>query len=78
MELNQKGYVNAIDFCETHNISAATILKDLNFLENEKLLHRILCRASKQPIYSFEKDVRDKDTGRAKKGSSKRSIKIYK
>ena len=36
-ELDQKGYVNVVDLCETHNVSTVTIRKDLNFLENEKL-----------------------------------------
>jgi DeoR/GlpR family transcriptional regulator of sugar metabolism len=38
-ELEQKGYVNVVDLCETHNVSTVTIRKDLNFLE-KKLLHR--------------------------------------
>jgi DeoR/GlpR family transcriptional regulator of sugar metabolism len=29
-ELEQKGYVNVVDLCETHN-STVTIRKDLNF-----------------------------------------------
>jgi DeoR/GlpR family transcriptional regulator of sugar metabolism len=61
-ELNQKGYVNVVDLCETHNVSTVTIRKDLNFLENEKLLHRTHGGASKQPIYAFERDVNDKET----------------
>ncbi|WP_348813465.1 DeoR/GlpR family DNA-binding transcription regulator [Flavobacterium maritimum] len=60
-ELNKKGYVNVIDLCETHNVSTVTIRKDLNFLENEKLLHRTHGGASKQPIYAFERDVNDKE-----------------
>lgn len=60
-ELNQKGYVNVVDLCETHNVSTVTIRKDLNFLENEKLLHRTHGGASKQPIYAFERDVSDKE-----------------
>jgi len=39
-ELDEKGYVNVVDLCEIHNVSTVTIRKDLNFLENEKLLHR--------------------------------------
>lgn len=61
-ELNQKGYVNVVDLCETHNVSTVTIRKDLNFLENEKLLHRTHGGASKQPIYAFERDVSDKES----------------
>lgn len=61
-ELNQKGYVNVVDLCETHNVSAVTIRKDLNFLENEKLLHRTHGGASKQPIYAFERDSSDKES----------------
>jgi DeoR family transcriptional regulator of aga operon len=60
-ELNQKGYVNVVDLCETHNVSTVTIRKDLTFLENEKLLHRTHGGASKQPIYAFERDVNDKE-----------------
>ncbi|MFV7236502.1 MULTISPECIES: DeoR/GlpR family DNA-binding transcription regulator [Flavobacterium] len=60
-ELNQKGYVNVVDLCEIHNVSTVTIRKDLNFLENEKLLHRTHGGASKQPIYAFERDVNDKE-----------------
>lgn len=60
-ELNQKGYVNVVDLCETHNVSTVTIRKDLNFLENEKLLHRTHGGASKQPIYAFERNVDDKE-----------------
>ncbi|SDZ95381.1 transcriptional regulator, DeoR family [Flavobacterium gillisiae] len=60
-ELDQKGYVNVVDLCETHNVSTVTIRKDLNFLENEKLLHRTHGGASKQPIYAFERDVSDKE-----------------
>lgn len=60
-ELNEKGYVNVVDLCETHNVSTVTIRKDLNFLENEKLLHRTHGGASKQPIYAFERDVNDKE-----------------
>jgi DeoR family transcriptional regulator of aga operon len=61
-ELNQKGYVNVVDLCETHNVSSVTIRKDLNFLENEGLLHRTHGGASKKPIYAFERDVSDKET----------------
>lgn len=60
-ELNEKGYVNVVDLCETHNVSTVTIRKDLNFLENEKLLHRTHGGASKQPIYAFDRDVNDKE-----------------
>lgn len=59
--LNEKGYVNVVDLCETHNVSTVTIRKDLNFLENEKLLHRTHGGASKQPIYAFDRDVNDKE-----------------
>jgi DeoR/GlpR family transcriptional regulator of sugar metabolism len=61
-ELNEKGYVNVVDLCETHNVSTVTIRKDLNFLESEKLLHRTHGGASKQPIYAFERDVSDKES----------------
>ncbi|MEZ7515184.1 DeoR/GlpR family DNA-binding transcription regulator [Flavobacterium frigidarium] len=61
-ELNQKGYVNVVDLCETHNVSTVTIRKDLNFLENQKLLHRTHGGASQQPIYAYERDVNDKET----------------
>lgn len=60
-ELDKKGFVNVADLCETHNVSTVTIRKDLNFLENEKLLHRTHGGASKQPIYAFERDVNDKE-----------------
>ncbi|MEN2401671.1 DeoR/GlpR family DNA-binding transcription regulator [Flavobacterium sp. MC2016-06] len=60
-ELDEKGYVNVVDLCETLNVSTVTIRKDLNFLENEKLLHRTHGGASKQPIYAFERDVSDKE-----------------
>ncbi|MCC9073203.1 DeoR/GlpR family DNA-binding transcription regulator [Flavobacterium sp. F-65] len=61
-ELDLKGYVNVVDLCEMHNVSTVTIRKDLNFLENEKLLHRTHGGASKKPIYAFERDVSDKET----------------
>ena len=61
-EIDEKGYVNVVDLCETHNVSTVTIRKDLNLLENEKLLHRTHGGASKQPIYTFERDVRQKET----------------
>ncbi|WP_026707739.1 DeoR/GlpR family DNA-binding transcription regulator [Flavobacterium frigidarium] len=61
-ELNQKGYVNVVDLCATHNVSTVTIRKDLNFLENQKLLHRTHGGASQQPIYAYERDVNDKET----------------
>nr|WP_255416318.1 DeoR family transcriptional regulator [Flavobacterium sp. ALD4] len=73
-ELNQKGYVNVVDLCETHSFSTIIIRKDLNFLENEKLLHRIHCRASKQPIYAFERDVLYEDAGRGKKEIAKEAL----
>lgn len=78
-ELNKKGYVNVVDLCETHNVSTVTIRKDLNFLENEKLLHRTHGGASKQPIYAFERDVNDKEGLQVeqKKTNSKRGFKIY-
>lgn len=60
-ELDQKGHVNVVDLCETLNVSSVTIRKDLNFLENEKLLHRTHGGASKQPIYAFERDVSAKE-----------------
>ncbi|MFY7890109.1 MAG: DeoR/GlpR family DNA-binding transcription regulator [Spirosomataceae bacterium] len=60
-ELNLKGFVTVVDLCETHNVSTVTIRKDLNFLENEKLLHRTHGGASKQAIYAFERDVSDKE-----------------
>ena len=61
-ELSEKGYVNVVDLCETHNVSTVTIRKDLNFLEREKLLHRTHGGASKQPIYAFERDISDKES----------------
>jgi len=60
-ELEQKGYVNVVDLCETHSVSTVTIRKDLNFLENEKLLHRTHGGASKKPLYAFERNVDDKE-----------------
>ncbi|SHG08191.1 transcriptional regulator, DeoR family [Flavobacterium segetis] len=60
-ELEQKGYVNVIDLCETHNVSAVTIRKDLNYLENEKLLHRMHGGASKKALYAFERNIDDKE-----------------
>ncbi len=61
-ELDRKGYVNVVDLCEALNVSTVTIRKDLNFLENQKLLHRTHGGASKKPIYAFERDVSDKET----------------
>jgi DeoR/GlpR family transcriptional regulator of sugar metabolism len=60
-ELNQKGYVNVVELCETHKVSSVTIRKDLSFLENKNLLHRTHGGASKQPIYAFERNVSDKE-----------------
>ncbi|TDE02520.1 DeoR/GlpR family DNA-binding transcription regulator [Flavobacterium sandaracinum] len=60
-ELDQKGYVNVVSLCETHNVSTVTIRKDLNFLENEKLLHRTHGGASKKPLYAFERNIDDKE-----------------
>jgi DeoR/GlpR family transcriptional regulator of sugar metabolism len=60
-ELNQKGYVNVAELCETHKVSTVTVRKDLNFLENKNLLHRTHGGASKQPIYAFERNVSDKE-----------------
>ena len=59
-ELDKSGYVNVADLCEILNVSTVTIRKDLNFLENENLLHRTHGGASKQPIYAFERDLSDK------------------
>jgi DeoR/GlpR family transcriptional regulator of sugar metabolism len=57
---------------ETHNVSTVTIRKDLNFLENEKLLHRT-GGASKTGI-CFERNVDDKEEMQVeqKKSKSKR------
>jgi DeoR family transcriptional regulator of aga operon len=60
-ELEKKGFVNVIDLCETLNVSTVTIRKDLNFLENQRLLHRTHGGASKQPIYAFERNVNEKE-----------------
>jgi DeoR family transcriptional regulator of aga operon len=60
-ELEQNGYVNVIDLCDTHNVSAVTIRKDLNFLENKKLLHRMHGGASKKALYAFERNIDDKE-----------------
>ncbi|AWG20147.1 transcriptional regulator [Flavobacterium faecale] len=61
-ELEKKGYVNVVDLCEAYNVSTVTIRKDLNFLENEKLLHRTHGGASKKPLYAFERNVDDKES----------------
>jgi DeoR family transcriptional regulator of aga operon len=60
-ELDKKGHVNVADLCEILNVSTVTIRKDLNFLENENLLHRTHGGASKQPIYAFERNISDKE-----------------
>lgn len=60
-ELDKSGHVNVADLCEILNVSTVTIRKDLNFLENENLLHRTHGGASKKPIYAFERDLSDKE-----------------
>jgi DeoR/GlpR family transcriptional regulator of sugar metabolism len=74
-ELEQKGYVNVVDLCETHNVSTVTIRKDLNFLENE-LLHQNAWNKQK-PVYAFERNVDDKEAN-ASEANRRRGIKIYK
>jgi len=60
-EIEENGFVTVADLCEMHKVSTVTIRKDLNFLENEKLLHRTHGGASKNPIYAFERNVNDKE-----------------
>jgi DeoR/GlpR family transcriptional regulator of sugar metabolism len=68
-ELEQKGYVNVVDLCETHNVSTN---QDLNFLENEKLLHRM---HGGKPVYAFERNVDERGNASGAKKANRRRVK---
>jgi hypothetical protein len=75
-ELDQKGYVNVVDLCETHNVSTVTIRKDLNFFGKRKAFVTHAWRTASSPM--LLKEMGDKEV-LLRYGSYRfRSIKVYK
>lgn len=60
-ELNDQNFIKVNDLCEKLNVSAVTIRKDLQYLENKGLLYRTHGGASKQSLYAFEKNINEKE-----------------
>lgn len=61
-KLNKMGFVKAVDLCEEFNVSSVTIRKDLNFLEKKGILYRTHGGASKQSLYTFERNIDEKES----------------
>jgi DeoR family transcriptional regulator, aga operon transcriptional repressor len=60
-ELDEHNFAKVNELCEKLNVSAVTIRKDLQYLENTGLLYRTHGGASKQPLYAFEKNINEKE-----------------
>ncbi|MCX8677812.1 MULTISPECIES: DeoR/GlpR family DNA-binding transcription regulator [Apibacter] len=60
-ELDEHNFTKVNELCEKLNVSAVTIRKDLQYLENTGLLYRTHGGASKQPLYAFEKNINEKE-----------------
>ncbi|MGM5630225.1 DeoR/GlpR family DNA-binding transcription regulator [Apibacter raozihei] len=60
-ELDNHNFIKVNDLCEMLNVSAVTIRKDLQYMENKGLLYRTHGGASKQSLYAFEKNITEKE-----------------
>mgnify|MGYP000856631774 CR=1 FL=1 len=61
-KIEKDGFISVSDLCRDLDVSAVTIRKDLQMLENKKLLFRNHGGASARSIYTFEKNVNEKET----------------
>lgn len=59
-QINAKGHVSVLDLCETLGVSSVTIRKDLQFLEDSKLLFRTHGGATNQNPYQTDRHVNEK------------------
>ena len=60
-ELDEHNFTKVNELCEKLNVSAVTIRKDLQYLENTGVLYRTHGGAIKQPLYAFEKNINEKE-----------------
>lgn len=60
-ELNEQNFIKVNDLYKKLNVSAVTIRKDLQYLENKGLLYRTHGGASKQSLYAYEKNINEKE-----------------
>ncbi|MDR1876994.1 MAG: DeoR/GlpR family DNA-binding transcription regulator [Flavobacteriaceae bacterium] len=60
-ELDEQNFIKVSDLCEKLDVSAVTIRKDLQYLENKGLLYRTHGGASKQSLYAFERTINEKE-----------------
>ncbi|MCI0920081.1 DeoR/GlpR family DNA-binding transcription regulator [Sphingobacterium rhinopitheci] len=59
-EINDKGHVSVIELCESLHVSSVTIRKDLQFLEDSRLLYRTHGGATSTNPYQTDRPVNEK------------------
>lgn len=59
-QVNEKGHISVVDLCESLLVSSVTIRKDLQFLEDSRLLFRTHGGATKHNPYQTDRSVNEK------------------
>lgn len=59
--VNEKGHVSVVDLCEKLQVSSVTIRKDLQFLEDSRLLFRTHGGATSKNPYQTDRPVNEKE-----------------
>ncbi len=60
-KLKKEGYANVVDLCKELNVSSVTIRKDLQLLEDKKLLFRTHGGATMNNPYTVDRPVNEKE-----------------
>lgn len=60
-QVNEKGHISVIELCESLHVSSVTIRKDLQFLEDSRLLFRTHGGATSNNPYQTDRPVNEKE-----------------
>lgn len=60
-EINDKGHISVVELCESLHVSSVTIRKDLQFLEDSRLLFRTHGGATRHNPYQTDRPVNEKE-----------------
>lgn len=60
-EINEKGHISVVELCESLHVSSVTIRKDLQFLEDSRLLFRTHGGATRHNPYQTDRPVNEKE-----------------
>lgn len=60
-QVNEKGHISVVELCESLRVSSVTIRKDLQFLEDSRLLFRTHGGATRHNPYQTDRPVNEKE-----------------